>query len=381
MGFSRLAIPATLASKVRFTGLPGGTHEESLEQESMSDNAAEGQVSAWLQPLAGDTGPCGADLEYDNDFLELSKAIAGKPETQFEPAEPPNWRRAIEICESLFERTRDLRVAVSWLRGMLHVQGWPAYVPGMRLVLGLVEGHWDGVHPLPDPDDQDPYARVNALTLLREAEGLIGDLREMRVIQERSIGELTGRAVEVALGLSPTREGETDIGTGPCSQMMAAALEKDPALRALCAEASALTARLAALLKEKLGVQDAPDLKPLTDLVDGIGSLLPKESPPEDEADAGAPGDAAPGEGGGRRRGLSGSVNSREEALRAIDLVCEYLERAEPSNPAPLFLRRARQLVSHNFLQLMKVLAPDALPEVARLVGVDPDSVETPDGP
>jgi type VI secretion system protein ImpA len=56
------------------------------------------------------------------------------------------------------------------------------------------------------------------------------------------------------------------------------------------------------------------------------------------------------------------------------------MEAAEPTNPAPLFLRRARQLVNHNFLQLMKVLAPDAMHEVARIVGVDPDSVETPDG-
>jgi type VI secretion system protein ImpA len=29
----------------------------------------------------------------------------------------------------------------------------------------------------------------------------------------------------------------------------------------------------------------------------------------------------------------------------------------------------------------MKVLAPDALAEVARVVGVDPDSVEDPDAP
>jgi type VI secretion system protein ImpA len=76
-----------------------------------------------------------------------------------------------------------------------------------------------------------------------------------------------------------------------------------------------------------------------------------------------------------RGRGLSGGVTSREEAMRAIDMVCEFLERTEPSNPAPLFLRRARQLVNHNFLQLMKELAPGQMAEVARIVGIDPDSV------
>lgn len=346
----------------------------------MSDiAAAESQVATWLQPLADEAAPCGADLEYDNDFLDLTKAAAGKPESQFEPAEPPNWRRVDEICASLFERTRDLRVAVFWLRAQLHLQGWPGVVPGLRLVTGLVETLWDAVHPLPDPDDGDPYARVNALTVLREVEGVVGDLREARVIQDRSIGELQGRMIELALDLAPAREGESNLGAGPCSQMMAAALAKDASLRATCAEASALATRLAGLLNDKLAA-DAPDLAPLVAFVDAIGSLLPQEHPADAEG-AGEEAGAEGGEGGGgRKRGLSGSVNSREEALRAIDLVCEYLERAEPSNPAPLFLRRARQLVSHNFLQLMKVLAPDALPEVARLVGIDPDSVQTPDG-
>ncbi len=348
----------------------------------MSDiAAAESQAARWLQPLADDAAPCGADLEYDNEFLDLTKAAAGKPESQFEGAEPPNWRRVVEIVESLFERTRDLRVAVYWVRAQLHLEGWPAYVPGLRLVNGLVENLWDGVHPLPDPDDGDPYARVNALSVLREVDGLIGDLRDTRVIQERSIGELTGRTIEVALDLAPAGEEEANLGAGPCSQMMAAALAKDPTLRATCTEASALTARLVGLLNEKLG-DNAPDLAPLVAFVDAIGSLLPAEAEAAEGDDGAAEEGAGAGgaEGGGRRRGLSGSVNSREDALRAIDLVCEYLERAEPSNPAPLFLRRASQLISHNFLQLMKVLAPDALPEVARLVGVDPESVQTPDG-
>src|SRR5688572_28854806 len=69
-------------------------------------------VDRWLQPLDGEA--CGDDLEYDNDFLELTQAAAGKPETQFAPAEPPDWRLVKGKAETLFERTRDLRVAVLW---------------------------------------------------------------------------------------------------------------------------------------------------------------------------------------------------------------------------------------------------------------------------
>lgn len=348
----------------------------------MSDfEAADKQCAAWLQPLADDAAPCGPDLEYDNDFLAITQAAAGKPESQFGPAEPANWRAVLELADTLFERSRDLRVAILWLRANLHALGYGALPAGLKLLIGLIEQHWEHVHPLPDPDDGDPYARVNALTLLRETDGVIGDLREARLVSDRSIGEVTVRAIEVALGLSPARAGESDLGSGPIAQMLGAAIAKTPELRGQCTEALALTKQLTSLLNDKLGVGTAPDLRPLYALVNGVVSLLPAEAAAEDEA-AGDGAEAADGDAprGAAKRGLSGSVTSREEAIRAIDLVCEYLERAEPTNPAPLFLRRGRQLINHDFLQLMKVLAPDALSEVARVVGVDPDTVESPDG-
>jgi type VI secretion system protein ImpA len=66
---------------------------------------------------------------------------------------------------------------------------------------------------------------------------------------------------------------------------------------------------------------------------------------------------------------------SRDDALRAINMVCDYLDEAEPGNPAQLLLRRASRLINQNFLQLMRELAPDALNEVAKLMGVDPENI------
>jgi type VI secretion system protein ImpA len=58
-------------------------------------------------------------------------------------------------------------------------------------------------------------------------------------------------------------------------------------------------------------------------------------------------------------------------------LICAYLERSEPTNPAQLLLRRAERLIDKSFLQLVRDLAPDAVGEVARIMGVDPDSIQT----
>ena len=329
-------------------------------------------IDRWLEALPDPAAPCGPDLEYDNDFLSLTLAAQGKPESQFGPAESPNWRQVAELSAAMLDRTRDLRVAVTWLRAELHLQGYAALPLGLKLLNGLIENQWDHLHPLPDPDDGDPYARVNALTVLRETEGLIGDLRQTMVINDRAIGTLTVRGFELALSLAVMRQGEEVPSKEQIVKMAAAALLKQPELLTPCVEAVAEVKRLIAVLNVKLGDELAPDLRPLYALVNGVLGLLPAAQVVDEISEA-ADVDAGDATGGTVTiRGLSGSVTSREEALRAIEMVCEYLERAEPANPAPLFLRRGSQLINQNFLQLMKMLAPDALVGVAGLVGIDP---------
>jgi type VI secretion system protein ImpA len=68
----------------------------------------------------------------------------------------------------------------------------------------------------------------------------------------------------------------------------------------------------------------------------------------------------------------SGPIRSRDDASRALDAVCAYLERSEPSNPAPLLIRRAQRLMTMGFLDIMRELAPDALPAVEHIAGSPP---------
>ncbi len=348
----------------------------------MSDlDAVDSQVQTWLQPLSDEGSPCGEDLEYDNAFLALNQAAVGKPESQFGAAEPPDWRGVVAQVPELFERTRDLRVAVLALRGWVHMLGFAGVAPGLALINGLIEQHWEQVHPLPDPDDGDPYARVNALTLLRETDGLLGDLRTIDLVADRSIGAATVRQIEVAAGLSPLRSGESELARETLTAMLGARLERDGSLRENAQAALAGIKQLIAQLNDKLGVGAGPDLRPTYALLKAVLDTLPAPAEAVEEgAGDGEVGEVQAGAAAAPRKGLSGGIHSRAEAIRAIDMICKYLEQAEPSNPAQLFLRRAEALINHNFLQLMKVLAPDALSEVARTVGIDPDSIETPGG-
>lgn len=339
----------------------------------------EQKLAGWLLPLADDTAPCGPDLEYDNDYLALTVAAAGKPESSFGPAEPPDWRTVVELSEGLLERSRDLRIAVLWLRGLLHQQGYGALATGLRLFNGLFDGHWDHVHPLPDPDDGDPYPRVNVLAALVDNEGLLTDLRAARLVQDRAAGAVSVRQALVALNQLPAGTDEAGPSRAQLGSMLADVASRQPGLRSQFNDAAALARQLAKLANDRLG-DAAPDLRPLSNLAQQLAGLLP----PEDAADGGdddgtgppPESGALPATGTVGGRSLSGTVRTREDAIRAIDMVCDYLDQAEPTNPAQLFLRRGQQLIGQNFLQLIKALAPDALGGVAAMVGVDPSSLD-----
>jgi type VI secretion system protein ImpA len=334
-------------------------------------------VDDWLEPLS-DT-PCGDDLEYDNEFLALAQLAAGKPESQFADAEPPDWRKVRDAAAVLFQRTRDLRVAMHWVRASIHLEEFAAVPDSLRLLRGLLENFWDDLHPKLDPDDGDAYARLNVLALLGEVEGIVGDVRNSLVVRNRAVGELRVRDIEVMLGKYPQREGETPLSRAQVEQMLSAAIEQDAPLATLPARAAAQLRALSSFLNDKVGIERAPDVRPLHNLITCVTQVMPV---PNEVAETDVDAEAGETEGGGDgrpagKKGLGDGVYSRADALRAIDMVCDYLERTEPTNPAQLLLRRARRLINKNFLQLMRELAPDALNEVARIMGVDPESIQS----
>jgi len=63
-----------------------------------------------------------------------------------------------------------------------------------------------------------------------------------------------------------------------------------------------------------------------------------------------------------------GAIQSRQDAVRALDAMAEYFRRNEPSSPIPLFVERAKRLVAKDFLEVLADIAPDAL-AVARSAG------------
>jgi len=62
---------------------------------------------------------------------------------------------------------------------------------------------------------------------------------------------------------------------------------------------------------------------------------------------------------------------SRDEIARMLDKACEYFHRYEPSSPVPLLLERAKRLMSKDFVEILRDLAPDGIAQFEVVSGIN----------
>jgi type VI secretion system protein ImpA len=327
-------------------------------------------VDELLAPVA-DGAPSGPDLAYDAQFMALEVAARGKPERQAGndvlPAEPPQWADVHGQALALAQRTRDVRLAVLLARAGAHTAGLKGYAAGLALVHGLLERQWDSVHPQLDAaDSNDPTMRLNALAPLASDGTGLADLRATGL--GRAASGLTARVIELAWSKAEALPGETKPApAGVLDALRAAAAADDglvPTMRAVQQAAAGIEQTIA----ERAGPV-GPDFKGLRRIADALALAAAQL----DGASVGASVNAPAANGSApmaSAAATAGDIASRDDVLRTLDRVCDWIERHEPSNPAPLLIRRAQRLMSKSFIDLVRDLAPEGLTQVERIAGV-----------
>lgn len=322
-----------------------------------------------------DARPSGDDLAYDPEFLALERAAAGKPEQEYGdtkiPAKPPDWPAVVEHALQLAGRTRDLRLAVWLLRGGARTEGFGAALLALQWMAGLLERHWEQLHPQLDAGDSHPaQMRLAALAPLSPQEApfpgpppILDDLRAAPLTGER--GSIKVREVELGMGAAePIGDEPKPTEAGVLEALRALASRHADLLPSMRAALVALDS-IQRTLTERLGATAAPDLKDLRKLLAAL-DLAARRASGEGVASAAPAGTAVAAAPAAM---AAGAINSREDVSRTIDTLCEWIERNEPSNPAPLLLRRAQRLLDKSFLEIIRDLAPDGVEQVLRLAG------------
>jgi len=67
--------------------------------------------------------------------------------------------------------------------------------------------------------------------------------------------------------------------------------------------------------------------------------------------------------------GMSGTIQTRGDVMKALDLICDYYRSNEPSSPVPLIIQRAQRLVDKDFMTIMTDLTPDAISQLQVITG------------
>lgn len=328
-----------------------------------------------LLAVATESPPCGPNLEYDPDYLELDQMARGKEEKRTGeaviPGEAPRWPEVLGKASALLLRSKDLRVACLFLRACVQVHGFNGLVPGVRLVHLLLERYWDGVYPLLDADDGgDPTMRLNALAPLVNPLVLLKELRDTALVRSRQHGQVFVRDVEVALNKLPPRAGGAALTQAQIEAMLAAAVADEAAPVPAVGAALAAVNALSALLDGKVGASHAPDLKPLVATLESLAQVVhepaapgPAQEPPPAEAKQPPATRVA--------EAPDGEVRSRQDALAMIDRVIRWLETNEPTNPAPLLLKRSKRFMTMSFVDIVNEIAPESIEKFKVIAGPD----------
>ena len=353
-------------------------------------------VESLLSEVSAES-PCGEDLSYDNVFLALegilrTQSAGGVVAGVEQEAEEPNWREVREKSLGLWQRSKDLRIGISLTLALLKTEGIPGLRDGLGLLRGLLERFWDHVYPKLDPDDNlDPLERINILQSLSPATVSEQDpmkfmqrLAEVPLCNSTQMGKFSLRDIQIAKGeiSLPTDE----IAGVPDLSVIDAAFQ-DTATDELLATSQATEkaiehlANITTAFSKNASQGQTPDLGNFQSVLGNIHRCVQGYLSKRGYGDAvqdGAPtAGTADGEPGKAGVSLTGEIRSPKEALLAIEKVCQYFDRHEPSSPVPLLLRRAQRLVSKNFIEVIQDVCPDALGQIQMLGGTSGRDYET----
>jgi type VI secretion system protein ImpA len=349
-------------------------------------------VEKMLAAVAGED-PCGEDLAYDAAYAELERISQGTPEQQMGDsvieAQEPNWKDVKRLSQELLGRSKDLRLCLYLSLSSIRVDGLDGLRDGAALLRGLTERYWDGFYPKLDPDDNnDPLERMNIISALAAPMESFGDpmmflkrISEIPLTNSRQIGRFSLRQLRMATGeLARPANASTP---GPDSALIDAAVEDTSTEDLQAAAAAAREAEehfqaLDGLLTERVGAAKAANLEALHKTVSDVSRTLSgwlarrgygsaeEAAGASSNGAAGAPGAAG---GGGGGAALSGEIRSAQDVLLAFDKICRYYESSEVSSPVPLLVKGARRLVSKSFVEINRVLTPEAVRLMEQISG------------
>lgn len=306
------------------------------------------------------------EIDYDPEFIQLETMVSLKAEQQYgetiiSPL-PIDWSSALNKAYDLLDKSKDYRLCCIITRALTHKYGVRGTLKGIETIRLLTERFWQQAFPTTIFDGEiDLFPRANAIAELNSSTGLVGDLRNTEITLG-SVGKITLSRLEKILS---GRSDNTDFSRHQILQILHdEILANNSEIQAITLLVNELTA-LENLFSELFGSDQAPNLDQLNHLLCSI-NISHENNIENQNRDAN---EIAVDSSTSLMPINPAMINSRNDAIKLLDKICEFLERNDPANPAPLLIKRARNMVGQDFYTILNQLAPDAVAQAEHITG------------
>ncbi len=330
-----------------------------------------------LQPIS-EGQPCGESLEDTGllasfDAFRLfgqSRPLDAPPDEHEKrvpkPPESQEWREIRDKAIEALALSKDLRLLATLGIALLRTDGIPGFSETVQVASKWLEMYWTQVYPAVD---EDVILRRNALNCFADPMAVVDGVRRVPLVRSRQHGMFSLRDIDIATHQQAAPEGSAPIDENQVNAAFAStALPELNELHGSVTAAIEALQKIDARMREAAGSEAAPGFDPLTTLLKRMSQVLRAQLAAHPESAAAGLDGSSPDENAGATASISGVVKSRQDAIRALDAVAEFFKRTEPSSPIPMFLARAKRLVSKDFLEVLADIAPEAVP-YARAAG------------
>jgi type VI secretion system ImpA family protein len=317
-----------------------------------------------IVPVAEDS-PAGPDLSYDAARQEIEGAFE-KSVSNDDGGDEVDWPDTIGKILAQATATRDVWLAVYLMRAGAKAGTLETVEDGANLLAGLFEAQWDTVHPqLDDYGYQGRKGPCESLTRIGE---FLNPLRSVILLQHQRLGTYSGADFERF-----RKNGGSEDGYGMFRALLQDTSDDD--LTGIVDRLNGISdaiRRADTVLTRNADGDTSTNFQPtyecLSEMSRSVASFL-REPSADILADTDVGNNSNVGsDHGDQSSSFGGTINSRQDVLRAIDAIDNYYTRKEPGSPVPFALRRARDWVSLDFLSVLEDIAPNSLEEARRVL-------------
>lgn len=342
-------------------------------------------MDALAAPVPGDR-PAGENLRLDispeapfqrlKEMRAQVRALERAADAEDQAAPPDaEWRPLVELAgELLATRSKDLEVAAMLVEGLVRLHGFAGLRDGFRILHRLLEDHWENLHPAPDDDGISTRLRPLIALNGEGVEGtLIQPIRKIPLVQGPQGPYALWQIVQASdvAAMEPDRRAQ---------RIAAGALDLEEIVSAARAmgrtEAETVLADIDGacdafrMLSDSLDARCGPDAPPTSHIRNALTAardaahlalgdgVLPRDPAPAARETESVGATDGPSAAHDAPAGQIGTIRTRDDALRLVEIAAAWFRRMEPHSPISYTLddavRRARMVLPDLIAELIR---------------------------